>query len=150
MIVQTQVSIQLKEGVTADLLLTPALYGVAKERGIDLFGEIARREDGAEPRVGKTLECYSKIAYCAAILAWEVDAVDHPGKGECPYTYKDFYVWAYANPREFGRTIKAILAALTGKTFGEYLAEQQEGGEAEKKKTLKGGILRRILRIGRR
>jgi hypothetical protein len=152
MIARTQATIQLKEGVTVKLLLTPALYGIAKERGIDIFSDILRAKvaegEGTEDRATKTVDAYSKIVYCAAILAWEVDAVDNPDAGEFPYTYADFYTWAWGNHREFARTIQAVLVALTGRTINDYLKEA-DGGDAEKKKTNPKGLAKWLRRIGR-
>lgn len=137
MLVRTQTTIQLKEGVTVKLLLTPALYGVARERGIDFT---TPPTEGADKQA-RTLDQYAKIAYCAAILAWEVDAVDDPGKGDFPYTFADFHLWSYDRPKEFGKTIDAILLALTGKHVRDYV---KEGASVEKKKTRKGSPFRWI------
>lgn len=128
MIVRKVIIIHLKEGVTAKLLLTPALYGIAKERGIEIFAAPTDKEDT------RSLEQYVKIAYCAAILAWEVGAVDDPDQGEFPYTFEDFHLWSYDNPRDFGKAIDAILIALTGKSARQYIREAEEATD-EKKKT---------------
>lgn len=155
MIVKTQSVIHLKEGVTVTLLLTPALYGVAKERGIDLFKDVLKaKEAGNDIRVTHTIDAYSRIAYCAAIAWWEVAGVDHPDQGEFPYSYADFNTWAWANPKEFFKIIQEILVALTGKTAAEYLAEskkqeQLEGDKPEKKKT-PTRLTKWLRRIGRK
>lgn len=128
MIPRKVITIHLKEGETAKLLLTPALYGVAKERGIDITGMPAEGQD----RKTHVFDQYAKIAYCAAISAWEVDGVDDPDQGPFPYTFEDFAIWAYSEQAEFGRTINDILQALTGKSVREYL---REAGESEKKKS---------------
>lgn len=129
MVARTVILINLKEGVSVKLLLTPALYGVAKERGLDLF---TRPADGQDKEL-RGLEQYTKIAYCAAINAWQVAAVDDPELGEFPYNYEDFHLWSYAQPKEFGKAIDAILVALTGKSAREYVREA-EGPQDEKKK----------------
>lgn len=129
MIARKLIEIHLREGVTARLLLTPALYGVAKERGIDLY------TSGTQDKTSWVVDLYAKMAYCAAISAWEVESVDDPGKGEFPFNFEDFTIWAWENPKEFGTTIDAILLALTGKRARDYVREEAAEAEAEKKKT---------------
>lgn len=133
MIARTVITIHLEEGVTAKLLLTPALYGVAKERGIDFVTETPDADKDAQ-----FVTRYSKVAYCAAISAWEVDAVDDPDKGPCPWRYEQFVTWAYGNPKEFGAVVDAILVALTGKSARDYLREAKAAAAEEevKKKTI--------------
>ena len=144
MIARKVIEIHLQEGVKAKLLLTPALYGVAKERGINLFPP----EVTAQDQTSRVFELYGKIAYCAAISAWEVDAVDDPDKGPFPWTYEDFSLWAWDNQKEFGQTVNAILEALTGKSARAYLREEAAAA-AEKKKTKKG-LFRWITRKSKR
>ena len=77
MIVKTQSVIHLKEGVTVTLLLTPALYGVAKERGIDLFKDVIKaKEAGNDIRVTHTIDAYSRIL---GLGQPEGVFQDHPG-----------------------------------------------------------------------
>lgn len=131
MLTRTVITIHIREGVTARLLLTPALYGVARERGIDLFPQESPNQDKETRFVSQ----YTKLAYCAAISAWEVEAVDDPDKGDFPWKYEDFLLWAYDNPRELGKTVDAILQALTGKSARDYAREAaQKEAEDEKKK----------------
>lgn len=152
MIAPKVTSIEIRTGVKVNLLLTPALYGIAKERGIDLFGPVhnAAEQDDQE-RYKATVEAYARIAYCAAISYWEVDCVDHPEAGAFPYTFADFYSWAWDNPRDFAQAIEAIMVAMTGKPLREYLKELDKAAEEdEKKKTRATGFLRRLLpSIGR-
>lgn len=141
MLPRTIITIHLLEGVTAKLLLTPALYGVAKERRIDLF---KAKEEGEE-RSSWLVEQYSKIAYCAAISAWEVDAVDNPDVGDFPFTYEDFFTWAWSNAEEFAKTVNAILEALTGKSVEDYVREARGGDDVGKKKAPAAGTGTRSL-----
>lgn len=144
MIARKVIEIHLREGVKAKLLLTPALYGVARERGIDLFPPERVMEDKKD----RVFDLYAKIAYCAAISAWEVDAVDDPDKGDFPWTFEDFSLWSWNDQKEFGQTINAILEALTGKSARDYLREQAQK-EAEKKKMRKRSPFRWIMRKSR-
>ena len=109
-------SIEIKQGVRTSLLLTPALYGCASARGIDLS-----TRSGEDAKA--VIRTYTKIAYCAAINAWEVDSVDDPGKGEFPYSFADFDAWAWSHPDEVKRIIDAVLVAFTGKTLKESVAD---------------------------
>lgn len=120
----TKVRIQLKQGVEVNALLTPALYGVAAARGIDLGTA------SGEDMTGVT-RTYARIAYCAAINAWEVESVDHPDMGDFPYTYEDFDAWAWTDADGMLAFIDKTLAAFTGKGLKETARE------AVKKKTMK-------------
>ena len=106
-------TIELREGVTAELLVTPALYSVAKKRGIDLVADL---------NAGDWITSYIKTIYCAAILAWEVAAVDDPKRGEFPYKYEDFFAWAWADQTRFKGVVNSVFQALTGKTLEEATA----------------------------
>ena len=144
MIARKVIEIHLREGVKAKLLLTPALYGVARERGIDLFPPRLVMEDKKD----RVFDLYAKIAYCAAISAWEVDAVDDPGRGAFPWTFEDFSLWSWNDQKEFGQTINAILEALTGKSARAYVREAVQE-EAEKKKKNRRSPFRSIMRKSR-
>lgn len=105
---RTRTSIELREGVAVDILVTPALYSVAKKRGIDLV---------ADANAGDIYTSYIKMLYCAAILAWEVAAVDDPKLGEFPHKYADFHEWAYADAQRLNKTVAFLYEAITGKRF---------------------------------
>lgn len=107
---RTRTTIELREGVTVEILVTPALYGVAKRHGIDLTADI---------NAGDVYGSYVKTLYCAAISAWEVAAVDDPTLGEFPYKYGDFHDWAWADTARLARIVAFIYEALTGKRFGD-------------------------------
>ena len=106
-------TIELREGVTVELLVTPALYSVAKKRGIDLVADL---------NAGDWTTSYIKTIYCAAILAWEVAAVDNPKLGDFPHKYGDFHEWAWADSERFTGVVKKVFQALTGKTLEEATA----------------------------
>lgn len=111
---RTRTSIELKDGVAVEILVTPALYSVAKRRGIDLVADI---------NAGDWQGGYIKMLYCAAISAWEVAAVDDPKRGEFPYKFSDIYEWAWADTERLGRIVAFIYEALTGKRFEDIAAE---------------------------
>lgn len=111
-------TIELKDGVAVELLVTPALYAVAKRRGIDPV---------ADANAGDVTTSYIKVIYCAAILAWEVAAVDDPKRGEFPYKYGDFFAWAWADQERFSRALADVYEALTGKKL-EAEAVKKKGG----------------------
>jgi len=114
--------IALREGVTAEVLVTPALYGIASRRGCDL------RPASQEP--SDIISSYVRLLFCAAINAWEVRAMDDPSIGDFPHKYADFDEWAWRNQRSFGEAMSFAYTALTGKTL-------QEGCDEVKKKTRK-------------
>lgn len=107
-------TIELREGVTVEILVTPALYGEAKRRGIDLM---------ADANAGDVYGSYIKIIYCAAISAWEVAAVDDPKMGAFPYKYADFYEWAWADRDRLAGMVAFVYEAMTGKRFEDLEKE---------------------------
>ena len=123
-----QTDITLKQGVRVRLLLTPALYGVGKARGIDLTTVMRDASDSTG-----MIRSYAKLAYCAAINQWEVEAVDNPDKGAFPYTFADFDGWSWEQQDEVREFINAVLLAFTGKGLKDYAKEGDS--TALKKKT---------------
>lgn len=121
---RVQTTIDLREGVTVSILVTPALYGVAKRRGIDLV---------ADANAGDTYASYVKIIYCAAINAWEVAAVDDPKRGEFPYTFADFHTWAWADRDRLTKMVAFCYEAMTGKRWDDLLKDAGEKAVGSKK-----------------
>ena len=121
---RTRTSIELKDGVTVEILVTPALYSVAKRRGIDLVADV---------NSGDVYGTYVKMLYVAAINAWEVAAVDTPTMGEFPYRFADFHEWAWADTARLARMVAFLYEALTGKRF-EDAGKDAKGGKGVKKK----------------
>lgn len=121
-------TIVLRDGVQAELLCTPALYGVALKRGIDLtIEEPDIPEDASDMEKARKYasacavnEVYAKMLYCAAINAWEVENLDNPEAEECPYKYVDFHEWAWGNQQEFRGAIDFLLKAMTGNGIVEH------------------------------
>lgn len=105
------------EGGVAELLVTPALYGVAKRKKIDLQADLD---------AGDVFALYTKVMYCAAISAWDVAGVDEY-RGEFPYKYEDFYTWAATRPDQFSEKISFIVRALTGKELDEVSVKKKAG-----------------------
>jgi len=116
---RTRNTIELREGVTVEILVTPALYAEAKRRGIDLT---------ADANAGDVYGSYIKTIYCAAISAWEVAAVDDPKMGAFPYKYADFYDWAWADRDRLMAMIAFVYEALTGKRFEDLVADVKKNG----------------------
>ena len=110
-------NVELKDGVAVELLVTPALYSVARKRGIDVTADL---------NAGDWVTSYIKTIYCAAINAWEVRAVDDPKVGEFPYTYADFHEWAYADTERFTSVVREVYEALTGKKLEEAVAVKKK------------------------
>lgn len=108
-------NIELREGEQAEILVTPALYRVAKQRGLNLSMDSG---DGAD-----VFDVYAKLIYCAAINAWEVRAVDDTSIGTFPYKYGDFVEWLSAEKGRFTEMVKFCYAALTGKNLEDGIQE---------------------------
>lgn len=107
---RTRTTIELKDGVQVEILVTPALYSVAKRKGIDLVADI---------NAGDWQTSYIKMLYCSALNAWEVAAVDDPKMGDFPYKFADFHEWAWADTERLGKIIAFLYEALTGKPLAE-------------------------------
>ena len=119
---QTRTSIELKDGVAVEILVTPALYSVAKCRGIDLVSDV---------NAGDVYGSYVKMLYVAAINAWEVAAVDDPKMGAFPYTFADFHAWAWADTERLAHMVAFMYEALTGKRWDDI--GKAAGKEVKKK-----------------
>ena len=101
------------------MLFTLALYGIAKKRSIDLsLPEEATTDD--------RLTYFIKLMYCAAILAWEYEAIDDPHKGEFPYKFIDIAEWAGDNPIQFAHIIKGASSAISGKESDDDSADPED------------------------
>ena len=147
--VQVLHTIRIKGGVV-ELLATPALFAIAKRKGMAIEVNTA---DGAD-----VLSAYTKLIYLAALNAWEVRRYDAPEMGECKYKLMDFVEWASGNADEFVKAINFVLSALTGKELKDYATEgakpsetaektaNEAGGEEVKKKSSSRWITRLFRR----
>ena len=121
-------TIELSEGVTAEMLFTPHLFSYKGRGGITFEADT----DDAR----QIAEYFADLLYCAALNAWEIDG-GHAVE-EAPFRRGDFHGLIIGNPAELRSCIDFALRALTGKT-GRELAEAQvekEGGKEVKKKLL--------------
>ena len=142
-------TITMKGGAHVELLATPALFGIAKRRGMTIEADA---DNAAE-----VFSAYTKMIYLAALNAWEVRRFDNPDMGECGYRLMDFVEWASYDAEAFAKAIEFVLYALTGKELKEYAIEQAKGSENEsksanqadeevKKKSASGWITRLLRR----
>ena len=122
--VQVLHTIRMKGGVV-ELLATPALFAIAKRKGMAIEANTA---DGAD-----VLTAYTKLIYLAALNAWEVRRYDAPEMGECQYKLMDFVEWASGNVDEFVKAINFVLSALTGKELKDYATEGAKPSETAEK-----------------
>lgn len=104
-------------GQRREILITPSLYNVAKQRG----WEIRSTEDMASIQ-----SAYIKLIYAALINAYEVKKFDNPDTPDNDVTLSDVEIWAIQNPKEFGRLVVVSAEALTGKTLKELAQEKTE------------------------
>ena len=115
----TRKIVELSKGVACELLVTPALYGVAARRGIDLTSDANAGGQGV-------FVSYIKMMYCAAVNAWEVKAVDSPEMGAFPYKYSEFDAWAWEGPKRFIGVVTFMYEALTGRSLKEGAIEEKK------------------------
>lgn len=122
--VQILHTITLKGGARVELLATPALFDIARKRGMAIEADA---DNAAE-----VFSAYAKLVYIAAINAWEVRRYDDASMGDFPYRLMDFVEWSSHDAEEFVNVINFILSALTGKELKDYATEQAKGSEIEK------------------
>lgn len=139
-------TIELKEGVTVELLVTPALFSLGKSRGMKI--EISDTNDYEQ-----VADAYMKLLYLAAINAHEVRRFDHPELGDFAYSLMDFADWRASNRDAFGQAMDFALVALTGKSIRDYAKEGAKPSDkpeievsvvAEKKKNIWRLIMSRL------
>lgn len=122
--VQVLHNIKMKGGVV-ELLATPALFSIARRRGMTIEAEA--------DNTAEVFSAYTKMVYLAALNAWEVRRYDDPMMGDCPYRLMDFVEWSSANPEEFVKAIDFILSALTGKELKDYATGEAKAPETADK-----------------
>ena len=142
--------IKMKGGAQVELLATPALFAIAKRRGMAIEADADNAAD--------VFSAYTKLIYLAALNAWEVRRYDAPEMGECKLQLMDFVEWASANGQEFVQVVNFVLAALTGKELKEYATEgakpaenaeetaNAEGDDADVKKKSTSKWITRLFR----
>lgn len=116
-------------GVTVKMLVTPAIYGVARRKGMDLT---ISKESG----ITEVMDTYCRIAYCSAVLANEVDRVDDAEVPVLALKYADFEEWRATHPDEFMGLVQFMYSALSQRPYSELVLETI-------KKKKKRGILSR-------
>lgn len=143
--------IKMKGGAQVELLATPALFDIAKKRGMAIEADA---ENTAE-----VYSAYTKLIYLAALNAWEVRRYDDPTMGECGLRYMDFVEWASYDAEGFVKAINFALSALTHKELKDYATGEakdpenaketpntKDDGEVVKKKSRFGWITRLLRR----
>lgn len=147
--VQVLHTIKVKGGVV-ELLATPALFGIAKSKGMTIEAD---SENASE-----VYSAYTKLIYLAALNAWDVRRYDDPSMGEFKYRLMDFVEWASNDAEGFVNAINFVLSALTHKELKDYATEgakpsenaketasaKDEDGSVKKKSTF--GWIMRLLR----
>jgi hypothetical protein len=129
--VQILHTITLKGGARVELLATPALFDIARKRGMTIEADA--------DNMAEVFSAYTKLVYIAAINAWEVRRYDDAAMGDFPYRLMDFVEWSSGNAEEFVNVINFTLSALTGKDLKDYATEQAKGSEIEKETANTGG-----------
>ncbi|MBQ2002527.1 MAG: hypothetical protein II240_04445 [Bacteroidaceae bacterium] len=117
--------IKLKGGEQVELLATPALFAIAKRRGMTIEADADNAAD--------VFSAYTKLIYLAALNAWEVRRYDAPQMGECHYRLMDFVEWASGDAEAFVKAVNFILVALTGKELKDYNTGEEKAPENEEK-----------------
>lgn len=134
--------IKLKGGEQVELLATPALFAIAKRRGMTIEADADNAAD--------VFSAYTKLIYLAALNAWEVRRYDAPQMGECHYRLMDFVEWASGDAEAFVKAVNFILVALTGKELKDYNTGEEKAPENEEKDVKKKSTSSWITRLLRR
>lgn len=140
--VQVLHTITMKGGAQVELLATPALFDIARRRGMAIEAETGN--------VTSMCDAYTKLIYLAALNAWEVRRYDAPQMGECEYKLMDFVEWSNGDVEGFVKAVNFILYALTRKDLKYYATEgakpsenanktgnPDDGGDVKKKSSSK-------------
>lgn len=147
--VQVLHTIRMKGGAV-ELLATPALFDIARKRGMTIEADADNAAD--------VYSAYTKLIYLAALNAWEVRRYDDPAMGECPYRLMDFVEWASNDAKGFVDAINFALSALTHKELKDYATGEAKDPENAKesantaddgasvKKKSRSGWITRLLR----
>lgn len=137
--IPVKAAIELKEGMTVNLLFTPRLYIFKGVQGVTFQGELSE--------LPQVYALYSDILYAAALNYWTMDGEDHTIEN-APFRRMDFHEFSSADPKAFGKAVNDALYALTGKGLKEHVAAkaETEKGEGEVKKKTGGWIMRLLKR----
>ena len=123
-------TVNIKEGVAVDLLVTPHLATYEEGAGIKPLPASATNTE--------VWERYADLMYLAALNAWELDG--HGTAEDFPHTRGDFHALMQSDPKAFALTVRFFVCALTGKTEKELAAQErkvtEETGEVKKKSFL--------------
>lgn len=131
---QVRTAIELRQGVTVDLLFTPRLYAFKGREGVDFSADLSES--------GQVFGLYADILYCAALNLWTLQGNDEEA---FPHRRADFHEFSAADPKAFGKAIDFALKALTDKGLRERMPEKPnapETGKDVKKKRTSGWITR--------
>lgn len=120
-------------GEERELLITPSLFRVAKDRGWKI--EIKDTEDLIE-----VTEAYLRLIYCSIINAYEVRKWDNSELEEPDVTLIELYEWSAEHPEDYGRLLNDFIEILTGKKIAEISKEKEE----VKKKSIWYKIMTRL------
>lgn len=124
--VLTRTTIAIREGERVEILISPALYGEAQERGINL--DLRLVKEGTMDYLYKQIG----IVYFGALVAWKARMWDDPTLDPFPYKFIDFVNWATNDAESFKDTMLFVAQAFN-------VSEDKP----EKKKTWLAKILRR-------
>lgn len=103
-------------GVTVNLLVTPAVYGIARRKGLDL----SISKESSMPEV---MDTYCRMAYCAAVLANEIERVDDPEIPVLVVKFSDVEEWRAQHPDEFMELVQFMYSALSQRPYSELVLE---------------------------
>lgn len=115
----------MKGGAQVELLATPALFDIARRRGMTI-------EVNTE-NVTEMCGAYTKLIYLAALNAWEVRRYDNPELGDFPHSLMDFVEWSSSDADGFVKAINFALVALTHKELKDYATGEAKDPETAEK-----------------
>lgn len=107
------------EGKERELLITPSLFRVAKERGWKI--EVNDTSDLVD-----VTEAYLKLIYCSIINAYEVRRWDNPDLEKPQIELMDIYTWSVEHPEDYASLLNDFIEILTGKKITEIAKDKEE------------------------
>ena len=113
--------ITIKASVEVMLLLTPSLFAIAKERGVELSADAGNQQ--------AVMDLYTKIIWLAALNYHAAARMDDPSLPDFPFAFLDFAAWRGERRDEFARIVEVAVQALTGKSLADIVKDDAASGE---------------------
>lgn len=130
--IPVRTSIEIRQGVVAELLFTPRLYSFKGLQGVTLSADTTD--------ISQVFSLYADILYCAALNHWTLEGKDIEA---APFSRVDFHEFSASQPQAFAKAVDFALKALSGKSLGDFIAENAKGAETQSKSPNEGDAVKK-------